>query len=99
MAQKSRIHFFPKKRTGKLSVWLAFLGFILIYVQYWIAMALNISIRPFIGLIPLALMLVFGITSTVTILKNKDYAISLFIAALIGLLGLISILGEFLLPH
>jgi hypothetical protein len=40
-----------------------------------------------------------GIASFIAILKYKDHAVSLVISAFIGLMGIIFILGEFLVPH
>ena len=40
-----------------------------------------------------------GVTSIISIIKRKDRAIFLFISALMGFLGLLVLLGEFLIPH
>ncbi len=96
---KKKIYFFPKTNMGKKSFWFALFGLFLMYVQYWTAMAFSISIPILLGIIPMILMILFGITSMIAIFKHKDLAISLFISSLIGILGIISVIGELFLPH
>ena len=51
------------------------------------------------GLLALECVVIAGITSTIAIIKYRDRAILLFVSALIGLMGLTFVLGEFLFPH
>ena len=51
------------------------------------------------GLLAMGCILVAGITSIISIIKYKDYAISLFLSSLIGILGIIFVLGEIFVPH
>ena len=44
-------------------------------------------------------MVVGGILSIITLLKCRDYVISLFLSSLIGIMAILFILGEFLVPH
>ena len=52
-----------------------------------------------LSLLAMGCMIIAGITSFVSIIKYRDYAISLFISSLIGLMGIVFVLGEFLVPH
>ena len=99
MNHKRRIHFLPKTKIGKVSFWIVIASFIGLYMQYWIAMAFRLSILPFIGLLPMVMLVVCGITSFIAILKYRDYAISLFLSALLGLFGVLFVIGEFVFPH
>ena len=40
-----------------------------------------------------------GITSIIAIVKHRDYAVFLFFSALIGILGILFVIGEFVFPH
>jgi len=51
------------------------------------------------GLLTMGCILIAGITSIVSIIRYKDYAILLFISALIGILGIVFVIGEFAFPH
>ena len=51
------------------------------------------------SLLAMGCILIAGITSIVAIIKYKDRAIFLFISALIGLLGILFVIGEFAVPH
>ena len=51
------------------------------------------------GLLAIGCIIVAGITSFISIIKYKDYAILLFLSALLGIMGIIFVLGEFLVPH
>jgi len=57
------------------------------------------TIRIILSFLAMTCIFIGSITSFISILKYKDYAISLFISALIGILGIIFLLGEFLVPH
>jgi len=94
-----RAYFLPRTKIGKYSFWLVILGLVLMYSQYWIAMGFNISPPPLLGLLSIILMIIFGITSLISIIKDKEKAIALFISALFGILGILMILGEFIFPH
>ena len=99
MKIKKRFYILPKTKIGKISFWLVILSFIGIYLNYWIAMAARISMPPLLGILPLGILVICGITSFFAIIKYRDYAILLFLSALIGLLGILFVLGEFLFPH
>ena len=96
---KKKISIMPKTRIGKISFWLVVLGFVLVYAQYWTAMAFKISIPAPSGMLAMILIIIFGITSMISILKYRDYAILLFLTSLIGILGILFAIGEFLFPH
>lgn len=96
---KRKFYFLPKTRLGKWSAGLVLIGLLIMYSQYWIAMAFKISMPIPIGFLSVALILMFGITSIISILKYRDYAISLFVTSLLGIFGIILLLGEFLIPH
>lgn len=89
----------PKTRIGKLAFWMVMLGLALLFIPYWIAMILKTPITAPIGFLSVGLIVIFGITSAVAIIKYKDRAILLFISSLFGLLGILLILGEFLFTH
>lgn len=93
------MYWLPKTKLGKWSFWITILGVALMYIPYWIAIAFNISMPPISGLLSIGLMVIFGITSIISIIKNKDRAVLLFISSFFGLLGIFLILGEFLFPH
>lgn len=51
------------------------------------------------GLLAMGCILIAGITSIISIVKYCDYTILLFLSALIGLLGILFVIGEFAFPH
>ena len=51
------------------------------------------------ALLAMGCIIIAGITSFISIIKYKDYAILLFLSALLGIMGIIFVLGEFLVPH
>ena len=51
------------------------------------------------SLLAMGCIIIAGITSIIAILKYHDRAILLFLSALLGLMGIIFALGEFLVPH
>ena len=57
------------------------------------------STRIIPSLLGMLSLVVGGITSIIAVVKYHDKAISLFISALIGIMGIIFVLGEFLVPH
>ena len=61
------------------------------------SLALLARIIP--GFIAIFAILTAGVTSIISIIKYKDYALMLIIPVLIGLFGLMLVLGEFLIPH
>jgi len=99
MVKKKEIYLFPKTKIGKLSFWLVIAGLILLYLQYWIAMLFSSSVSPPFGLISIALILIFGISSIFSIFKFKDHAVLLYISSFLGLLGILFVIGEFIFPH
>jgi hypothetical protein len=89
----------PATKVGRISFWMAVCGFAIVNIQYWIAMGLNISIPPLPGLLAVVLEIAGGIGSIIALVKYKDRVILLFLTSIIGLLGLMLVLGELLLPH
>ena len=51
-------------------------------------------VRIGISLLAMGCILVAGITSIISIIKYRDYAIFLFLSALIGIMGIMFVLGE-----
>jgi hypothetical protein len=96
---KRGVYWYPKTNIGKWSFWLTLLGLVTMYLQYWIAMATNGSSPIWLGLSSIALLVIFGISSIVSIAKFNDRAILLFFTSLFGLFGIFMILGEFIFPH
>jgi len=95
---KRKLHFMPKSKLGKWSFWIVVYCFASLYLNYWIAMVLEISIfLP--GFFVMGLLVISGITNLISIIKYRDLAMSLFIGSLIGLLGILFVLGEFIFPH
>jgi len=99
MRSKNKIYFLPKTKIGRISFWIVIVCFIGIYLQYWIAMATKSSILLFFGVSFMDALVTCGIISIVAIVKYRDYAILLFLSALIGIMGILFVLGEFLVPH
>ena len=99
MKIKKRFYFLPKTKIGKISFWLVIISFIGVYLQYWIAMLAQISIPPLLGLLPVAILIICGITSIISITKYKDIAIFLFLSSTLGILGILFLIGELLFPH
>jgi hypothetical protein len=91
--------FMSKTKLGKSSFWIIIASFVLLFIQYWIAMLLKINIPPFIGLIPMITIFASGIISLTAIIKYKDYTISIFISLLIFLWSIAFIVGELLIRH
>ena len=89
----------PKTKIGKISFWLVMAGIALLYIPYWIAIITQSSSAISLGFLSIGLIIIFGITSAVAIVKYKDRAVLLFISAFFGLLGILLVLGEFLIPH
>jgi len=92
------VYWFPKTKIGRISFWVGVSAFVLLYVQYWLAMLFQTSII-FPGLLALFCILVAGASSILALTKYKDRSILLFVPALIGCFGLLLVLGEFLFPH
>jgi len=88
----------PKTILGRISFWLVMVGIALLYIPYWIAMAFQISVPIPIGFVSIMLLVIFGITSIISIIK-KDRAVVLYISALFGLYGILVVVGEFIFPH
>ena len=101
---------YPKTRIGKFAFWLAVSGFVVIYAQYWLTMLLQdsggfldaglmLNFKIALGILAMIVVMVAGVLSVIAITKHRDRAILLFVSAFIGCMGLLFILGEFLLPH
>ena len=95
-----KITILPKTRIGKISFWIAIGAFISTYLNYWLAMIFG-SQRVFAvpGMLTVGAMITCGITSIIAITKYRDRAILLFVSAILGVLGIMFVLGEFLAPH
>lgn len=96
---KRKFYFYPKTKLGKISFWLTMFGVALMYIPYWIAIATKSSSAVSLGFLSIALIAIFGLISFLSILKYKDKAILLFLSSFFGLLGILLILGELLIPH
>ncbi len=93
----SEMHWLPKTKLGKWGCVLAIAGFAFMFLQYWIAMAFQISFHlP--GPLVVLVILVGGALSTVSIIR-KERAVLLFLASVTGLFGLMLVAGELLFPH
>ena len=92
------VNWMPKTKIGKISFWLTMLGIALVYIPYWLAMAFDMSFK-LTGFVAIGLLVIFGISSMVSIIKYKDRAILLFVSSLAGLFGILLVIGEFLFPH
>jgi hypothetical protein len=90
---------YPKTKIGKFSFWVGISAFILVYVQYWLAMAFDVSIPILLGVLAMLCIVAAGVGSIIAITKYRDRTILLFVSALIGCLGMLFLLGEFLFPH
>ncbi|MFH1408480.1 MAG: hypothetical protein ABIH34_01095 [Nanoarchaeota archaeon] len=88
----------PETKLGKISFWLVMAGIALLYMPYWIAMAFQIRAPIPFGFVSIMLLVIFGTTSFISIIK-KDRAFVLFISALFGLFGILMVVGEFIFPH
>ena len=55
--------------------------------------------RIFISLLAMGCVVIAGITSIIAITKYRDRAILLFLSALLGIMGIMFVLGEILVPH
>jgi hypothetical protein len=99
MKKQKKIHFLPQTIIGKISFWLVIISLIGLYLQYWIAIASGLSIPPILGLLPMGLLIICGITSIVAIIKYMDKAILLFLSALLGILGILFVIAELIFPH
>lgn len=93
------MHWYPTSNLGKISFLSAVLAWALIYVQFWVAMAFDISIPPPVGILALLFLITGGIGSVVAIAAKRDRAVLLFFSAFIGCLGIALVLGEILVPH
>jgi len=102
-----KIKFMPATRTGKWSGWLIIGFFVFILLFNIIVTSVRRSGDTFSVLdpfnIPLALALICAVASLVTgliaIIRHKERAVSVFLAAAIGFYFLFLIAGEFLFPH
>ncbi|MFA5856533.1 MAG: hypothetical protein WC867_04195 [Candidatus Pacearchaeota archaeon] len=90
---KRKIYFYPKTKIGKVSIYGVLIGFLLLIMKT------NNILIPFPTMILMGLICIFGITSFFSIIKNKDYALLLFVSSIIGILGILFTIGEILYPH
>ncbi len=90
---KRKIYFYPKTKLGKVSFYGVLIGFLLLIMKT------NNILIPFPTIIFIGLICIFGITSIYSTIKNKDYAILLFVTSLLGILGILFTIGEILYPH
>ena len=93
------MYWFPKSKVGRISFWVGISAFVLMYLQYWIAMLFNTSIPIPLGLLAIIGLIAAGIISVIALTKYKDRAILLFMPALAGLFGLLLVAGELFFPH
>lgn len=90
---------YPKTKWGKISFWGTVTGVIMIFSIYRTSLLRQLNIPIPFGFTSIILMLIFGTTSIVLIIRNKDRAILLFLSALLGLFAWFMLIGEFLFPH
>ena len=107
------MRFIPKTRLGKYSIWLIItmpIFFIMgmLFVNFYEGVSAgstilqDIATRPGVALSMLAgffcgvSAFVVGITS---IIKNKDFAVFVFISTTLGFLTLLWVIAEFAFPH
>jgi hypothetical protein len=97
------MEWFPRTGLGKISFWVGICSFVLMYSQYWIAMALYDSggVPSFapLGLLVIVGMLGAGVCAVIARFKYQDKAVLLWPVLLIGAFALFMIVGEFLFPH
>lgn len=90
---------YPKTRWGKISFFGTVAGIVMMFSLYSASLLRDLNIPIPFGLVSIVLLLVFGTTSIVLIIRNKDRAILLFFSALLGLFAWFMIIGELLFPH
>ena len=102
-----KLHFIPKTRLGKWSIWLI-IAFIVLFVTFQLLVALgqrggatffsNLALS-----VPMLMAGISGIsaffTGIIGIIKSKERSVLVFIASIIGFFILFFVLGEFLVPH
>jgi len=92
------MYWFPKSKIGRISFWLGVSAFILMFLQYWIAMLFQTSfILP--GILVMVAIIASGVSAVIALIKHKDKAILLIIPLLIGLFGIFFVIGELVFPH
>jgi hypothetical protein len=90
----------PKTKIGKISFWMVIVAFIGIYLNYWLSMLSDGTWRIVMpGFLMVGAVCICGIISIIAIVKYRDRAILLFLSSLLGILGIMFVLGEFLVPH
>jgi len=102
-----KIHFMPKTRLGKWSIWLI-IAFILLFTtfQLLVASGQRGGATFFSNLVLSVPMLIAGIsgisaffTGIIGIIKSKERSVLTFVATIIGFFILFFVLGELLFPH
>ncbi len=93
------MNWYPKTKWGQISFWGTVVGIVMMFSIYWASLLRQLNIPIPFGLTSMILDLIFGTTSIVLIIRNKDRAILLFLSALLGLFAWFMIIGEFLFPH
>jgi len=102
-----KLHFIPKTRLGKWSIWLI-IAFIALFIAFQLFVALgqrggatffsNLALS-----VPMLIAAISGIsaffTGIIGIIKSKERSVLVFIASIIGFFILFFVLGEFLVPH
>lgn len=112
MKKQEKISFLPMSKLGKFSAWIVVIAIIMIFGQYWIALATQsnctekectignlLIIQIVLSWVMLAGLCICGITSIISIIKYKDFSIILFVTALLGVFGILFLIGEFAFPH
>jgi len=102
-----RVHFRPKTRLGKRSVWLLvalaiFMGVFRINVLLGQRGGDTFFSNPFLA-IPILLAGISGIaafiTGLISIIRRKERSISVYLAVAVGLIVLIVVLAQIISPH
>jgi hypothetical protein len=102
-----KLHFIPKTRLGRWSIWLI-IAFILLLISFQLLVISgqlggDTFFSNLVLSIPMLLAAISGIsaffTGIIGIIKSKERAVLVFVATIIGLFILVFVLGEFLVPH
>jgi len=102
-----KLHFIPRTRLGKWSIWLiiAFIALFTIF-QILVAAGQRGGATIFSNLllsVPMLIAAIAGISSFFTgiigIIIKKERSVLVFIATILGFFILFFVLGEFLFPH
>jgi hypothetical protein len=98
----------PTSKLGKVAVWLCsmfILAFVISQIFYMISMAtsknfiFSDNVLPYVIIAGFIAEIVAMILALICILKYKEHSGILYVIAIIGLVPIIFVLGELILPH